>query len=723
MPPFYRILFFLFCLAFSGNLRAEEPFLDFKPLDQSQQTSLGDDACQMPNTTAARILCQDSGLLALDRKITDYYRSRRQQAQDAAEQSALKQEEKSWREGRDLQCGLTTTSGYGVRSVGGKDPAACFQHIYVDRDPSDAYRRTASFRPDHTDVAVSGGAFTPHLLLSKDDKMCGDLESVVQARYFQKSTGASFQDDLLQKAKSFRGGHWIPSDEKENIFEVRRNGTIQTVYLEASYAPRSISAFSFYLKNTAFTDVDRAAFQEKEQSYQEFNDVKSSDWREVFSQTQMSYSFPFHVLWLRDDLYVFRNGETENEATTDPLPKDLLGLYKIDENDALTPVCQIVTSPTLIVGEETYVNAENIARDEAREPIFEAPPELSRLFQLLYGIEGEMPSSMNCESGSGESAAWRYFWDKRQLGRFAALVKPWLDGDVDTIPGEYALAYLRGWGLQNLSNYQAYRPIEESLPSARESLQNYYVKYFGIASEPAQQLANFSINRILATSVRINSPQSWRPERGEDQMDEAFIGTYRTTIQSQGRILSRADLQRVALLGRDDLIRETPQNLIRQEINDPGGDQADYSAPEPILIYGVESPSVLSALLEKGALVNTGNWFGKTALMYAAQQNRPESIQVLLKAKANVNQATVPVSEWVCGPEISGRTAMMYAAENGSAETIRLLIDAGADLTAQDSTGRGIKDYLALNKRLSGADREEIVTLLSKAPIKSSTQS
>jgi ankyrin repeat protein len=104
-------------------------------------------------------------------------------------------------------------------------------------------------------------------------------------------------------------------------------------------------------------------------------------------------------------------------------------------------------------------------------------------------------------------------------------------------------------------------------------------------------------------------------------------------------------------------------------------------------------PEVLKALLKAGADVNAReNWFGETALMWAAAENHPDAVHVLIEAGTDVNarsrlldvprrrtgQSVLPLGNW---------TALMHAARQGSLEGVRALIDEGADLDLVDPDG------------------------------------
>jgi hypothetical protein len=138
-----------------------------------------------------------------------------------------------------------------------------------------------------------------------------------------------------------------------------------------------------------------------------------------------------------------------------------------------------------------------------------------------------------------------------------------------------------------------------------------------------------------------------------------------------------------------------------------------------ILAAASVRPDVLQILPELGVpLDRSTNYFGKTALMYAAQLDMPESVQVLLDAGVDVNQRTQSVPEGeryrTCGQlQRDHRTALMCAAENASEELLMLLLDAGADPAAEDTEGNTASWYLTRNTKLPDDVRAWLDTQLA----------
>jgi hypothetical protein len=134
------------------------------------------------------------------------------------------------------------------------------------------------------------------------------------------------------------------------------------------------------------------------------------------------------------------------------------------------------------------------------------------------------------------------------------------------------------------------------------------------------------------------------------------------------------------------------------------------------LMYAAENgdPTTVQALLTSGADVNARDWQDWTALMYAAESGNPTTVQALLTNKAHVNAKT----------EGSGWTALMSAASRGHAAVVQALLANGAEANARDKEGQTAlflavqKGYLAIVQALltGGAD-VDIKNHAGKTPV------
>jgi ankyrin repeat protein len=119
------------------------------------------------------------------------------------------------------------------------------------------------------------------------------------------------------------------------------------------------------------------------------------------------------------------------------------------------------------------------------------------------------------------------------------------------------------------------------------------------------------------------------------------------------------------------------------------------TAGEPVLLTAARTGDLatVQTLLKRGAQVNSREqWFGETALMWAASENHADVVKALAAAGGDVNaRSTVldtPVLEFPRsgGPNSpfprGGWTPLMFAARQGSTEAAMALVEAGANLNA-----------------------------------------
>jgi ankyrin repeat protein len=83
-------------------------------------------------------------------------------------------------------------------------------------------------------------------------------------------------------------------------------------------------------------------------------------------------------------------------------------------------------------------------------------------------------------------------------------------------------------------------------------------------------------------------------------------------------------------------------------------------------------------LFDEGADANFANRLGVTALMVAAQWNRPEVVRFLLSKGADVEAQE----------SSSGCNALMFACLSGNPEVVRLVLEHGASVNARNIDGR-----------------------------------
>ncbi|PMK06171.1 ankyrin repeat domain-containing protein [Vibrio splendidus] len=131
------------------------------------------------------------------------------------------------------------------------------------------------------------------------------------------------------------------------------------------------------------------------------------------------------------------------------------------------------------------------------------------------------------------------------------------------------------------------------------------------------------------------------------------------------------------------------------------------------LSLALDKPIVLGDLVTQCAESNPKcalsevNQFGKNLLMYAAHMNNPKAVTALIGNTAMINASTINAAhfDFPLAENLTtyGRTPLMYAAENASQRTIQLLLDAGADPKLTDSKGNDYFSYMDKNWRFNSS--------------------
>jgi len=100
--------------------------------------------------------------------------------------------------------------------------------------------------------------------------------------------------------------------------------------------------------------------------------------------------------------------------------------------------------------------------------------------------------------------------------------------------------------------------------------------------------------------------------------------------------------------------------------------------------------------------VDAKDHYGMTALMWASKNGHKETVDILIKNKADVN-----------AKNNNGNTALMYACVGSKkVKIVEMLIAAGIDVNAKDNSGWTARILASKN------EYEEIVDILKKAETK-----
>lgn len=279
--------------------------------------------------------------------------------------------------------------------------------------------------------------------------------------------------------------------------------------------------------------------------------------------------------------------------------------------------------------------------------------------------------------------------------------RPWVAADGTPYNSRESIdAALWLWGTEGIWNFRQTSRLPSFEAKALQEFTIYYRDAFGIDEKLAARRAKVAINQLLGSYFIF--PGSWA-----DRVDSE-VGFWTHLRESV------MDGPQVALLNGTMPSRLGVRYATAREQQDWPFDQG--AATEPILFYALEHPKLVQSLLDRGIRADARNDAGKTALMYAAHLDLPDTAEILVAAGADPNaQTATETSIYFYRARYRQRTALMYALENAKLDMVELLLEAGANPNAVDSEGRDALDYLALNHSLTKSQRAEIEVKLRSA--------
>ncbi len=239
------------------------------------------------------------------------------------------------------------------------------------------------------------------------------------------------------------------------------------------------------------------------------------------------------------------------------------------------------------------------------------------------------------------------------------------------------------------------------------------------AAEPAHRLADAAMNRDFATVNALLAQHANANERGRfDTPTLQWLVSVDELATTANLLKAGADVNATTPLGIAALnLAVSNGNTAMTKLLLDSGANPNTAEPsgETVLMSAAAlgDPGVVKALLEHGASVNARDPnFGQNALMFAAREGHAAAVELLLKAKAEVNVRTnvepapkfiapnsvpgfgfgvgilrggVPADRGRREPQPGGMSPLLYAARNGHVDVAKLLLNAGAELNAREA--------------------------------------
>jgi hypothetical protein len=283
------------------------------------------------------------------------------------------------------------------------------------------------------------------------------------------------------------------------------------------------------------------------------------------------------------------------------------------------------------------------------------------------------------------------------------------------------------WGIEDPSSLSVVEALKDSYPKFIAEMSLYYQVRFEMDETQARTMAERGYRYLLDNVY-------YARQSGLQWWDEDYVGLEVGPAISlsdmTAQALSKANAEEKGSLSLLKLGLMTGQptealiplteRLLSDEhwlFKDSDEDAKTMRKTQMIkqmFLASLNSPKMMKLLLDKGADVDwPTNYFGKTALMYAAQNNNVEATMLLLENGANPNTQTQSEGHYCQSPLIrDARTPLMYAVENADPQLILTLLDAGADKSVKDSKDNDIFWYLERNSSLNETEKDLLRTRL-----------
>ena len=267
---------------------------------------------------------------------------------------------------------------------------------------------------------------------------------------------------------------------------------------------------------------------------------------------------------------------------------------------------------------------------------------------------------------------------------------------VRPFPGPTGLPYIRRQVLPT--------PSKSMLSSSRQNIFR--------STRPSARLSNrFSHRRAIRhwlTLAFITIVSSFAllargPARG---LQSASVAVGPKWLEDAGRLRSRSAM-RPSASGSPRRVARTPPAWMRPRKEFARSGSPEYMAARATyeLAHRGVWDSYMAAVASNPSHSNYTNCAGRTALSYAASDNKREVVAFLV---------ALPQFEMANEPDENGWTALHHAARAGGAEAMHALLssDRFTEVFARDLDGRRAIDLL---RRVSSVDRQQVAALLQRA--------
>ena len=467
----------------------------------------------------------------------------------------------------------------------------------------------------------TGAWFKPYLEIDEDPALCADALGLAAGEFFSKDTvlptiGAQDFSRSLE-AIEFDSFAQTPTTSDPRATPVEPPPHVVRIEGKPIYLARSYAAY------TGLCGYGACSGYAYHASVRPLTGVPPraypDEYRKIGAQ---SLSVPEYLSsWLKssDGRYFigFRDYLPGHKART---------LVRLTADGSWHETCRVIETPPPL---------DSIDNEAARAVL----PAIRALDEAAFAMAGD--------GGCGSPAARTY---RRQFLE-QSLYRPWNwlgEEEIQAQLASQSMAKLELWAANGLYEHRALARYRAQRDVALDALEKFLAAQF---RWPAEDVASVARTAVFVTDTGFSFPD------GDPYRGGAAARALRRAILDHRPLeeIRAIDAPLAAIDGVDDEHRESALNA------------------------AVAYPEALQYLLDRGANPNRANAFGKTPLMYAAQQNAYESAAALLDHGADPNaQTRAPTSD--CYYELSRTsvTVLHYAVRYASRRLVELLLEHGA---------------------------------------------
>lgn len=533
--------------------------------------------------------------------------------------------------------------------------------------------------------------FKPTLTVDKDPELCARFKAAWTELY---EGDAELSEKLVDLKSAFPNVQFLEPPEGESFLgyyssasapvDYDNDGDDEIFYAEAYQSRGLYAGTKFYLYETQ-ADFDAEALEPRADGY-----PRARFGHRYGGAGGKKAKLLADYRNIRDDV-IFKHGDklvaqSGNAAKSGSISLDWLRVDKAPE-----PVCKL------------HLNSGTVT-----------PSLYEPLLQVYAG-----PGNGGCRGQMGwtaprPSSHLKNLFHRPQAMRVDRHTSPGILKEDDS---KREFRYI-GWGLSDPNSFEIIREIKAEYPKFIAEMTLYYNLIYGMNEAEAKDTAEFGY-RYLLDQIYYGRTQGagfgFKPQTpigSGTSLEDIAAQAVEISLENEDGNLPALKLG--LLTGVDNASLKTLSSIAETYVASYvySNKTREYkvwteTTPNDLLLASLGRSTMMRYFIEKGADPDAKtNFFGKTPLMYAAQNNDLESVSLLLKAGADPNSKTQnPHAS--CDGKITRdhRTALMYAAENADATLILTLLEAGANTSDEDTEGNSPLWYLDRNESLSEAQK------------------